>query len=613
MIANHLSALTPAIVNHIWQSSVVMLLAFLIALALRRNQARTRYWLWLTASIKFLLPFSLLISIGSYWAKPGVSEVRPGLYLVMDQLSQPFPHSGRPGVASGIATSPGHSMNRLAFVILVIWLCGVVTVSALWFARWLRIRKMVRHATPLHQGREWEALRRMELIHPKAGATRVLLSHASIEPGIFGIVRPLLLWPAGISQHLNDTHLEAILAHELEHVRRRDNLAAALHMLVEALFWLYPPVWWLGKRLVDERERACDESVLQNCDRPQIYAESILKVCQFCLESPLPCVAGVTGSDLKQRIVRIMSLRAFVPLSLPKKALLAAGAAALLTGPVMFGLIMEQSRSQTGPIFASSEPHLPAFEVSSVKPHKDVSDMTLLRLTPVGFNAQNIVLKEIIRQAYSIQNNQIVGAPGWVSSARFDIEAKIASSDADRFNQLTPKERNLMMQPLLADRFQLKVHPETRNLQVLTLMVAKGGPKLHEAKPGDTYPNGLKGPDGRGGAGMMLMSPGKVTAQGVDVPSFVQMLAQQLGSTVQDETGLTGRYDITLQWTPDRGSPPMMKGPDGAPGLGDAPPIDPSAPSLFTALQEQLGLKLESHKVPVQVLVIDHVEPPSEN
>ena len=116
-----------------------------------------------------------------------------------------------------------------------------------------------------------------------------------MEPGVFGIARPVLAWPAGISQRLNDAQLEAVLAHEVCHLRRRDNLTAALHMLVEAVFWFNPLVWWVGARLVEERERACDEQVLLLCAEPQAYAESILKVCEFCVQAPLECVAGVTG------------------------------------------------------------------------------------------------------------------------------------------------------------------------------------------------------------------------------------------------------------------------------------------------------------------------------
>ena len=135
----------------------------------------------------------------------------------------------------------------------------------------------------------------------------MFLSRASLEPGIFGIARPVLIWPEGISARLDDAHVEAILAHEVGHVRRRDNLFAAIHMLVEAIFWFHPLVWFVGTRLVEEREVACDEEVLESGSAREVYAESILKICEFCVSSPLACVSGVTGADLKKRIVRIMS------------------------------------------------------------------------------------------------------------------------------------------------------------------------------------------------------------------------------------------------------------------------------------------------------------------
>ena len=156
---------------------------------------------------------------------------------------------------------------------------------------------------------------------------------------MFGIVRPILLWPARISERLQDAHLETILAHEVQHVRRRDNLAAAMHMVVEAIFWFYPLVWWLGARLLEERERACDEEVLQLGIAAQIYAESILKTCAYCVESPLACISGVTGADLKQRIIRIMTRRPEEKLGLARKLLLAAIGLAAVAGPVVAGMV----------------------------------------------------------------------------------------------------------------------------------------------------------------------------------------------------------------------------------------------------------------------------------
>ena len=160
-----------------------------------------------------------------------------------------------------------------------------------------------------------------------------------MEPGIFGIARPVLIWPEGISAHLEDAHLEAILAHEVWHVRRRDNLAAAVHMLVEALFWFHPLVWWLGARLVDERERACDEEVVAMGGERHVYAESILKVCEFCVGSPLACVSGVTGSDLKRRMVYIMTERIARKLDFGRKLLLSTAGVLALALPLVFGLV----------------------------------------------------------------------------------------------------------------------------------------------------------------------------------------------------------------------------------------------------------------------------------
>src|SRR5678816_2318185 len=127
-------------------------------------------------------------------------------------------------------------------------------------------------------------------------------SDTSLEPGVFGIVRPVLLWPRDIETRLDDAQVRAILAHELAHVRRRDNLFAAVHMVVEAIFWFHPLVWWIGSRLVEERELACDEEVLRMGCEPTDYVQGILKVCRFYTESPLPCISGVTGADIKKRL-----------------------------------------------------------------------------------------------------------------------------------------------------------------------------------------------------------------------------------------------------------------------------------------------------------------------
>jgi uncharacterized protein (TIGR03435 family) len=263
-------------------------------------------------------------------------------------------------------------------------------------------------------------------------------------------------------------------------------------------------------------------------------------------------------------------------------------------------------------VAATTDVKVPAFDVVSVKPNKSGSGMVRIMAKPDGYSASNASLKMLIQGAYGIREDLVSGAPNWADSARFDIDAKVADSDVDALKRLSPEQRRLILQPFLADRFKLKAHTETKQLPVYELILAKGGSKLKEAAPGDTYANGIKGPDGVGRGGMMRVGPGQLNAQAVPMTSLVNMLSQQLHRTVIDKTGLTGKYDLELNWTPDQGPDPMFKGPDGSPQRSDAAP-DSSGPSIFTALQEQLGLRLQSAKGPVETLVIDHVEMPSEN
>ncbi len=192
---------------------------------------------------------------------------------------------------------------------------------------------------------------------------------------------------------MRPAQLEAIFAHELSHVRRRDNLAAAIHMLVEAIFWFHPLVWWLGARLVDERERACDEEVLKSGREPQVYAEGILTVCRHYLESPLICAAGVTGSNLKRRIEAIMARRIGRELTLSVKLLLAGAGALALAVPVTIGLLHAPPlRAQTPT--ATEAP--PTFEVASIKPSDPGARGMMIRFAPGGrFTAKGATLKSL--------------------------------------------------------------------------------------------------------------------------------------------------------------------------------------------------------------------------
>lgn len=596
-----LDAPAAALVNHLWQSTAVVLTAWLLAMVLRKNRAAVRFWLWMAASLKFLLPFSLLIAAGA-WIHPaaGFSVQRPAVTAAMQQVVEPFSQSASTVLAPSLVTSHGERWPLLFFLL---WAVGALVVIARWGRGWSRIRAAVRSASPL-----WFA-----------GPVPVRSTSTLLEPGVFGIFRPVLLLPEDILSRVTESQLNAIVAHELCHVRRRDNLFYALHMAVEAIFWFYPPVWWIGAKLIDERERACDEAVVQSGNEAETYAESIVSVCKFCLESPLACAAGVSGSDLKQRIVRIMSGRMADKLRFSRKLLLGAAGFAAIAAPTAIGIFhasqtMVLARAQDAPA------DIPKFEVASIKPDKAGEMKITFHFTPDGVTLEGITAQMMLTQAFNVEDDRIIGAPGWAKSDRFDVQAKVAPEDAPRLDQLQRDERFAMLQPLLEDRFNLKFHHESREMPVYVLVVAKGGSKM---KPADADEGDLKGgpntaTPGRKMPGMM-MRPGALEARRAGMDILAHVLSMQVGRTVIDKTGLAGNYDFSLHFTPENMPPRIGPGPGpGAPdGAGPAadgpPPPDASGPDIFTAVQEQLGLKLESEKGPVDVIVIDHIDKPSEN
>lgn len=192
-------------------------------------------------------------------------------------------------------------------------------------------------------------------------------SATALEPGVVGIKNPTLLLPKNIETYLTPAQLQGVLDHELCHVRRRDNLTSALHMVVEALFWFYPLVWWLGGRLIVERERACDEAVVRGGNDPQDYAEGILRVCKAYVGSPLACTSGVSGADLTKRIESIMANRIVTSLSVAKRVLLGSACTVALLGPIIVGLLdARPARAQSKPTIGQL-PSRVKFEDSAIR------------------------------------------------------------------------------------------------------------------------------------------------------------------------------------------------------------------------------------------------------
>jgi uncharacterized protein (TIGR03435 family) len=253
------------------------------------------------------------------------------------------------------------------------------------------------------------------------------------------------------------------------------------------------------------------------------------------------------------------------------------------------------------------------YEVASIKPTISRPNSHSSRSTEDGFEASNSTLLALIRQAYGLpvgggtaDDGRVVGAPGWANSDGYDLNAKIDPDVIDALKKLSVADRQAarqqMLQELLADRFHLVIHKETKDLPVYFLVSTKNGPKLHEADPNNDYAKGYKLPDGRpAGRGFDSDAPGEVTAQGVTIANLCAWLSRQVGRTVIDKTGLSSRYDFSLQFSPD------SRGEDSDSSAG------PNGLNIFGAVQQQLGLKLDSGKGATEIIVVDHAEKPTEN
>ena len=259
---------------------------------------------------------------------------------------------------------------------------------------------------------------------------------------------------------------------------------------------------------------------------------------------------------------------------------------------------------------AQNKPH--KFEVATIKLAAPDAYDTFVEFAPGGrVNLTNMTLKAIVGFAWSLQPFQVVGGPPWIDSTRFVVTAKPEGSAKS-------SELPAMVQALLADRFQLAVHHGTQELPIYALVLArkdgKLGPRLTESKQGDCTPFDVSKARPQPGAarprfcGTSGVNPSRLTAIGIPISNLVPMLQMVLGRTVIDKTGLTGRFDLSMEWSPDETQ--ALQGPPDAPKPA---PADNTGPSIFSAIQEQLGLKLASEKGPVDVLIVDHAEEPSPN
>jgi bla regulator protein blaR1 len=582
MVSLLFAPLLAGIANHLWQSSLFACAIALVALALRNHRARLRHILWLCASLKFLVPFSALIAIGSYLPKPEVPAM-PVRLRAAAAIGRPFRQSTGDGVFSlppSPALPPAAASDKVvATVVFLLWLGGFLSVAAYAGIRWRRLLASAGRA------------RRVLNFAGIPPEVPVLISQETAEPGVFGVLRPTLILPSDLVDSLSRNQLDAVIAHELGHIHRRDNLWSALHMVVEAVFWFHPLVWWLGASILEDRERACDEAVLDaGCD-PEAYAHGLLQVCRHYLSRNTAFVACAGGSDLKRRVAGIMTHHMLRNLSPAQRLLLAGLGIAVMVTPIAAGLAAARpTRAQ------EQQAPLPKFDVISIKPNnsKDPRDWSPewgrvvgMFPSPGRLVIRNYSLKLLILTAYRLKDFQLDGARGWINDDAWNIEATFSPTPGK-----SPMQSGAERLPaLLEDRFHLAVHRETRQLPVYTLVVAKGGPKLTPSDPNDGKPQSLRV--------LPPIDPTGFTAVKMDFPWFANTLGGNLNLPLIRKTGITGVYDVGLRYTPQK--------------LLDAPDYAGSGISIFTAIQQQLGLKLEEAKGPVEVLVVDHAVKPSAN
>lgn len=479
--------------------------------------------------------------------------------------------------------------------IVIAWLLGTVAFGIRLIGGWIVAARWRSTSVRLAPD-EWQrALGRLASRISLTRPVQLLVSALVHVPTVVGWLRPVILVPVGALSGLPGDQVEMLLLHELAHIRRHDFLVNIVQSVVETLLFYHPAVWWIGGHMRNEREACCDDLAVMASGDVFTYASALA---ELELRRPARCTPTVAanGGSLADRIARLLGTSRPVARS---------GFASAVVLTVILALAAYG-------LYAQSEEKA-AFEVASIKPDTANPDMYTVRQLPGGnLHAINAPVMVLIASAYKVQLYQVVGGPPWIEREGFDIDAKAGQPMDD-------KHVRLALQTLLTDRFKLAMHRETRDLPVLALTATKGGIKVQTPKEGGCIAPDATGPprfDGKppcgtirtvfAGEGAMLMEGSKVP-----VAVLVQTLAGLIGRPVIDRSGFTGELEVSVKFQPDESTNGALH-PGGTRGFGP-PPSESNVPRIFAAVQEQLGLKLETSKGPVEVFVIDHVERPTTN
>jgi bla regulator protein blaR1 len=589
-------------------------LTLAVALALtglaRRSRAAARHVVLLAAfAVLLTLPVasSLLPSRGvTLPALPAGSSA--SVTAVVPVMTSPSPI--RLGAQGSVDTFRSDSGVTASAILWTVWGAGALLCLLPVLAGTWRLHGLRRSGSSCARG---DALLRG--LSAEAGLHRSIAVrvHESIPgPMTYGTLWPVILLPLDAESWSDDAFSRAMI-HELEHVRRADWLSQYVARIVRGLYWFHPLVWMAFRRLILEAERACDDAVLRRSDATAYAHQLILLAERLASTVTPPLLAMAACRDLSTRVRAVLD---------GAQARGRAGALPVATAIVAAALFVAAvaplralSHVQAPSDGAQQPP--PAFETASVKPNRSGAEQRYIRLDPGdGVTVVNMQLRELITWAYQIQSFQLEGGPDWIASARFDMVAKPEREvPSAAVGQDPPR---MMMRTLLADRFKLVMHEEKKNLPIFEMVLArpdgKLGPQVRPAavdcaaraaaaKAGVPPPasSGLPGPGSCG----MNMNPVSVRGGGVTLAMLANLLERAVGRLVIDRTELAGSWDLEVKYTPDRSQVP--------PGVEPPSSIDWNGPSLFTAIEEQLGLKLRPARGRVEVLVIDSVQQPTPN
>jgi uncharacterized protein (TIGR03435 family) len=599
------------LVHFVWQGAVMAIAAALALQLCRRQAASVRYLVACGAMTAMLIGVATTAALVQAPAA-GVETARASVRTTPEGRADVLlPIQINHGTASGKLSAARRIEPYLPWVVSA-WLFGVMSLLVRAGAGWWRVRRLHRLALASITS-NWQAMG--DCIASRLGLARIVriveLSGVDV-PLVVGCLRPIVVLPIAALSSLSAAQVEAILAHELAHVRRHDYLVNLMQTLAETLLFYHPAVWWLSARIRDEREHCCDDVAVAVCGDPVGYATALTEL-EAWRSGGLRLAAAATGGSLLNRVRRILRVEISddsrtSPLTIGLMALAVTGALAV------------NAMAQ-----ASAPAEAPTFEVASVRPNTSGDNREWSRILPGGrYEAINIPPRLLIMNSYGLQPQQLVGAPDWISSEHFDIVAKAEGELGPPVSRDGPSRLQLMIRSLLAERFNLKVHREPKEVPIYSLVLARADGRLGSgltpstvdceamaaARRGGGAPTDVPKPGERPQCGARV-GFGELTAGGQPLLELVSLLSANVGRSVVDRTGLTGRYDIHLRWTPDRVLQRAAGTAASEPVRVNGVDIDPNGPSIFTALQEQLGLKLESERGTVEALVIDHIERPT--